>query len=100
MMEVVDVEEQRRKGGEEGNDTFSGVPQPWKAAAQRDWVGRSGQTCQDSIQSSPLLSSSGERGSSVADGGVFWVAYVVSQEKQQTPWSGVRFFFVVLCPHQ
>lgn len=42
------------------------------------------------------LSSSGERGSSVADGGVLWVAYVVSQEKQQAPSSGVRFFFVVL----
>lgn len=31
----------------------------------------------------------------MADGGVLWVAYVVSQEKQQAHCSGVRFFFVV-----
>lgn len=85
----------RRRKGKGGKRHLLWCAQPWEAA-QRAWVGRSGQTCQDSIQSSPLLSSSGERGSSMGDGGVFWVAYVVSQEKQQAPCSGVRFFFVVL----
>lgn len=31
----------------------------------------------------------------MADGGVLWVANVVSQEKQQATHSGARFFFVV-----
>lgn len=53
------IEKERGKGGRRH---CLWCAQPWKAA-QRDWVGRSGQTRQDSIQSSPLVSLSGERGS-------------------------------------